>query len=141
MGIKRSFPVAHCTFAVACTIVIAFGAWRDQPRRTANQFQAFVETAQFAAADGMFNDAGEAIIAALMSDARTSISVELPHQTFNQWLRGVYPVSVVLHRPGGFGDSGGDSFVLCIASDATGVRQFCPANDLKMAQRFFAEYL
>lgn len=142
MEVKRSFPVAYCTLALASIRVIAFGVWRDQPRRNANQFKSLIESTRFAAADSMFNDAGESIIAAHMSHAGNKIRVELDHQTFDQWLRGVYPVSVVLHRPGGIWvGSDKESMVLCIASNATGVRQLCPATSLRTAEKFFKKYL
>jgi hypothetical protein len=125
-------------------LLVAFCVWRNEPRRNAERFKIFIESAQFEAADAMFIEDDERIIAAFASfSEKSKIEVKSLAQTSSQWLRGIYPIAVVLHHPagGGFGPNS-ESTVLCVAAEARGVKQILAFNnDLRTAQKYLDQYL
>jgi hypothetical protein len=72
-------------------LVAVAGYWRDLPRQNAKRFETLVNAGEYNKAQAMFG--AEAGMAGAPADLR-EFKVTLGRQTFRDWLRGRYPMSV-----------------------------------------------
>jgi hypothetical protein len=86
------------------------GYWRDLPRQNVKRFASLVNAGEYDEAEKMFVE-GVGLVG--KPTIFGEFNAMLDRQTFNDWLRGVYPMTVA-------STAGGVTYVLAVDATATG---------------------